>query len=331
MKTKNGIIAALLSAAFCAAAGAADYSRMYVFGDSLSDVGNVHNTQQYNDGGRWSNGKVWNEYLAERLGMEVPANSKNYIAGETPEAGNTNFAYGGAMTSHGTTEAVIPSVHQQIDGRNFGQQKNVGFDRYGVSFGENDLVLLWGGANNFFFSGQTLILEDFEGAGNRAARNMADNIGLLIENGAKNIVVINLPDIGKTPAYLYNEEGAANATLFTNSFNDRLAADMADIKSDNPDILITEVDAYGLFNAIMEDPLAYGFWDTTDQLIFALSIGTTVPSDKYLFYDDVHPTTAGHKVIADAVYAAIIPEPSAYAAIFGALAFGFGCAYRRRK
>ena len=56
-----------------------------------------------------------------------------------------------------------------------------------------------------------------------------------------------------------------------------------------------------------------------------------MPSDKYLFYDDVHPTTAGHKVIADAVYAAIIPEPSAYAAIFGALAFGFGCAYRRRK
>ncbi len=310
----------LLSSAFCAAANAADYSRMYVFGDSLSDAGNVNNTQQYNDGGRWSNGKVWNEYLAERLGMEVPTNSKNYIAGETPEAGNTNFAYGGAMTSHGTTEAVIPSVRQQINGRNFGQQENVGFDRYGVNFDEDDLVLLWGGANNFFFSGQTLIYEDFEGAGDRAARNMVDNIGLLIEKGAKNIVVINLPDIGKTPAYLYDEEGAANASLFTKSFNGRLADDMDSIKFDNPDVSITEVNAYGLFNSIMDDPLAYGFWDTTDQLIFALSIGTTVPADKYLFYDDVHPTTAGHKVIADAVYAAMIPEPSEYAAAFGVLA-----------
>jgi len=50
-------------------AGGTDPHNGGVFCDSLSDVGNVHNTQQYNDGGRWSNGKVWNEYLADRLGM----------------------------------------------------------------------------------------------------------------------------------------------------------------------------------------------------------------------------------------------------------------------
>ena len=95
-------------------------------------------------------------------------------------------------------------------------------------------------------------------------------------------------------------------------------------------VQITQVDVSALLDNIMADPLAYGFEDTENELIAALAENENLDQDKYLFFDEMHLTTAGHEVIADAVYAAMIPEPSTYAAIFGALALAF-TAYRRRK
>ena len=330
-------IFALAAAAFCASAYSADFSRMYVFGDSLSDVGNVNNSQEFNDGGRWSNGMVWNEYLAGMLGLETPSKSGNYVPGDTPAAGDTNFAHGGAMTSHGTTEAVIPSISQQINGRNFGLRENVGFDRYGVNFGSDDLVLIWGGANNLFFSGQTIILKDFEGAGIRAANEIVSSIEDLIAKGAKTVVALNLPDIGRTPAYADDTLGAENASLFTVSFNTQFAEGVERLKAENPDTAIIDVDVYAIFNDILMSPESFGIDDTSGQFIsdYAdyLESGDMSGFPVHLFYDDVHPTTDGHKLIAEAVYGAIsaaVPEPSAYAAAFGIAALILA-AWKRKK
>src|SRR5215217_7794985 len=53
------------------------FDHVVVFGDSLSDAGNA---------GRFTNGPVWVEYLAQKLGLPLnPA-----------RAGGTNFAVGGA-------------------------------------------------------------------------------------------------------------------------------------------------------------------------------------------------------------------------------------------
>ncbi len=304
----------------------AEYSRMYVFGDSLSDVGNVKNTQAYNDGGRWSNGMVWNEYLANMLKLSVPKSSNNYIVGESPDAGNTNFACGGAMTSHGTTEVVIPSIHQQITERNFGQRENVGFERYGVNFNADDLVLIWGGANNLFFSLQTLVKENFADAGIRAANNMITNLEALIAKGAKNIVTLNLPDIGITPAYEKGSQDSKNATEFSEAFNYTYELAIESLRLEQPDVSITLVDAYGIFNDICANPELYGVDNFTDQYISNYEDAQT---KNYLFYDDVHPTTYGHKLIAEAVYAAI-PEPAEWATILGGFAL-FLVFFRKRK
>ena len=74
----------------------AQFSDLYVFGDSLSDVGNLSAAtlgflpgSDYFDG-RYSNGPVYAELLAEKLGLEPLRRS-----GE----GGNNFAYGGASTS----------------------------------------------------------------------------------------------------------------------------------------------------------------------------------------------------------------------------------------
>ena len=147
MKKKYGIITLLLSSAFCAAA---DYSLMYVFGDSYSDVGNNSVSQSssrspYAYGGRWSNGKLWNEYLAEKLGMNAPTISKEYMHGDSPEEGQNNFAYAGARSERNNL-SEIPTVYEQIHGLpEYEIFLYVGFNRYGVNFSENDLVLACGG------------------------------------------------------------------------------------------------------------------------------------------------------------------------------------------
>jgi outer membrane lipase/esterase len=56
---------------------ASGFEQIVVFGDSLSDSGNA---------GRFSNGPVWVEYLAERLGLVL----------QPSRAGGSNYAVGGA-------------------------------------------------------------------------------------------------------------------------------------------------------------------------------------------------------------------------------------------
>ncbi len=69
-----------------------EINQLYVFGDSLSDVGNVFRAtgRQYPASppyfqGRFANGPVWVEYLADDL--KLPRNP------------STNFAFGGAIAT----------------------------------------------------------------------------------------------------------------------------------------------------------------------------------------------------------------------------------------
>src|SRR5205823_5341630 len=81
---------------FCAAQRADAFSSpLVVFGDSLSDVGNVNNqTFGISPGsgywnGRFSNGPVWAESLATGLSLSAPTYSRG---------GGSDWAYGGAHT-----------------------------------------------------------------------------------------------------------------------------------------------------------------------------------------------------------------------------------------
>ncbi|MFI3244334.1 MAG: SGNH/GDSL hydrolase family protein [Akkermansia sp.] len=298
--TKKFSTLILALAAGLSFAQAADYTQFYIFGDSLSDAGNTANPEPFNAGGRFSNGKVWNEYLAEMLDMPVPTKSDNYKAGDTPAALATNFARGGAMTHLGTATLNVPSVRQQIKSKI--NDKNLGFSRYGQDFAATDLVSLWAGANNLFFSGQTMIAHKFVEGGKRAAKEQADSLALLIHQGAKNIIVFNLPDIGKTPCYATMPEGAAAATAFSLTYNETLTAYLDVYEKEYPDVKMTRIDMKAIFEMLYTEPEKHGFSDYKTPLIKALTADPKVDVGKYVFYDDVHPTTMTHKFIAEQVF-----------------------------
>jgi phospholipase/lecithinase/hemolysin len=300
-------------------ASAADFSQFFVFGDSLSDTGNVFNlTQGLPSGpippnppyfqGRFANEKIWVDFVGDKIGL-TPTLFTN-LSTTTPTQG-INFAFGGANSDD--SNAFIPGapgVLTQIG--SFAQ----------TPADPNALYAVWGGANDYLF-GQDINVE-------RTIENLSNGIGTLVQAGAKNILVFNLPDLGKVPIVL-GTENSENLTNLTNLHNGALADTLSQF-SNVPDLNIIPVDINSLFGKVLDDPDKFGFpFTETSCVVYRIEINQVLrtcdnPND-YLFFDEVHPTTNAHKLVAQTVLTAIkaksVPESSA---VVGMLVFSALCA-----
>ncbi|MFS0517671.1 SGNH/GDSL hydrolase family protein [Nostoc sp. UIC 10607] len=317
-------------------ANAASFSKFYVFGDSLSDTGNVFaatgglvapTTAIPQDPpyfqGRFSNEQVWVDYLGEQLGLKP---SPYITLNPTIPNQGINFAVGGANSGQGNAvvpNAPLPGVLEQV-GLLTQQifQANQKLD-------PNALYAVSGGANDYLF-GQAINPA-------QTVQNLSDAVGLLASSGAKNILVFNLPDLGKIPfAFATGQSG--NLTGLTNDHNTRLAEEIGKF-SNNSDLNLISVDVFSLFNQVQANPGEFGFKDVaTPCVIGTLQTITSVcsqPND-YFFFDSVHPTTGVHKLVADTALAAIeaksVPEPAINLGILALGAFGvLGVLKRQQK
>src|SRR6516165_7101387 len=84
-------------------------TQIVVFGDSLSDVGNTFAAKGITPApyfqGHYSNGPIWVEQLAARLGLPAPLPAL---------LGGTDFAFGGAETVMGVSPKGVPNVLTQV-------------------------------------------------------------------------------------------------------------------------------------------------------------------------------------------------------------------------
>lgn len=96
-----------------------NFSSMIVFGDSSEDTGNWHqlalriapsfaNSGPHYDDGRFTNGRVWTEYLSELLELPVPT------ASELPGANNTNYAWGAATSGAVRRVNSVDDIDEQF-------------------------------------------------------------------------------------------------------------------------------------------------------------------------------------------------------------------------
>lgn len=304
---------ALAAATFFAAvssAGAA-FTTVVSFGDSLSDAGNLRNATfglvpggpGYSNG-RFSNGNVWVQNLGPKLGAPAPSASSS---------GGTDFAFGNATS--GTDQTIltitIPSVRTQINGWAGANAPTSG-----------QLFTVLGGANDLFAalgSGQPSAVQVAAAA--LAATNIAEGARTLANDGATNILVANLPDLGLVPRFRGSAQ-QSQATLLSDTFNATLAASLATIV--NPGVRIYALDLDALFDQAIANPAAFGLTNVTtpaytnDTGFLGFSGNGTAVADPsgYLFWDDVHPTATGHALVANAAFA-LIPEPASLALFAG--------------
>jgi outer membrane lipase/esterase len=295
-------------------AAAQSYNRIITFGDSLSDNGNLFATTgnppfPYNQ--RFTDGLVWSEYLfgpANGFTTTNPANVNN---------GNINFAFGGARTDMlPNSNGPIPSTGTQLGA----------FLAQGGRFGASDIVSLWGGANNLFqglpvaAAVPATATATMAGIATASAADMGAQLRLAAANGARTAIVFNLPDIGLAPNFL-GGPAQALASFSSSTFNQALFAQAQNGGGAN--VIFIPVDQ--IFAAILGNPAGFGFANVTQQcLTTPACVGNPAARGSFLFWDGVHPTAAGHLLIAASV-SEYLSAPSRAAAVSGALgntAFG---------
>ena len=169
----------------------------------------------------------------------------------------------------------------------------------GGSFTSTDLVTIWAGANDFFFGTTDPTLP---------VANISSALTLLANAGAESILVLNLPDLGKTPdIQALGDPTVTGMSALVNGFNALLEGEIANQRS-ALGINIFEMDVYAIYEDILVDPDAYGFDNVTDP---ASLTGNEANADSYLYWDGVHPTDSVHDIFAtNAAQAIGIPEPS---------------------
>lgn len=288
-------------------ATAASFSQIYVFGDSLSDTGNSFNATGIPPSppyfqGRFSNGPVWSEYLADDLGL-------------TPQQ-QTNYAFGGANSGSDNTLVPglqgLPGLQQQIDS----------YKATNTSADPNALYVVWAGANDYLSSSTT----------NPAVpvNNLSTAINSLADYGAKNVMVVNLPDLGKLPGTSGNTQVSTGLSALSQAHNSGLAANL-NLLSQQSDVNIIPVDVNSLFNQAIASPAQFNFTNVTESCLTQTSVCSN--PNEYLFWDDIHPTTAAHEFVGDLAFSSLeskaVPEPAANLGILTIGALGALALHKR--
>jgi len=331
MNCLRKLLAAAALAGLASTASAVD--GLVIFGDSLSDTGNVaalvgaNALQVITDNSyipsqpyaslQFSNGDVWAKNFAAAIGLASSAQPSLLGVG-------SNYAFGGArMTADGVGLPLSLKTQQ------------------GIYLGNNvasasTLYVIEGGGND---ARDALELAAVEAAAANpagvaavitfAAATYAQNVGAMVDQlqaaGGQKIVVWNVPNLGLTPAV--NEQGAGASLLGTQvaaAMNAALAARLA-IESD-----VLLFDVFGLQNSFVANAGALGL-NVTD----ACGAAAACDPSAYLFWDGIHPTSAGHALLAQAMLEqtaliTAVPEPETYALMLAGLGL-VGLARRRQQ
>jgi outer membrane lipase/esterase len=130
-----------------------------------------------------------------------------------------------------------------------------------------------------------------------AAQDFVAQVERLQAAGASKLVVIGIPDLGKTPAgSSVPAPGTALLSSLTATYNAVQAAGLA-----GKNLLL--FDGNALFAAIFANPAAYGFTNTaTPACGTASALGCVASADGHMFSDTAHWSTTLHKVVSDGLY-----------------------------
>lgn len=313
---------------FFYAGHALSFDKIVMFGDSLSDNGNMYDYSKmihklfpsspiypksppYYQG-RFTNGPVWVEYLAQFLNVPLE-----------------NYAYGGAWVEpYQDSKQMVPY--------DLTTQVNLYLLKAATDFHKkNHLYVIWGGANDYM-KGRT----DAEYATSNTVSVIKKQIDWLALNGVKNFLILNLPDLGLIP-YIKQQgpEAVSALTQLSQKHNDKLALMLADEMKRYPSIHIFTFDIFNYFTDVINHPEKYHLKNATDacyggdytlvnktlneEIMESLNNGkvdivnnislrtayllsnikesdnkTCANPAEYLFWDQVHPTQTTHQALA---------------------------------
>lgn len=271
-------------------AAAGPFTNLVVFGDSLSDVGNIAQATAnsffvsptpgpYYYQGRFSNGANYADTLAAGLGFASFTNST---------AGGNDFAYGGAQTT-GTSfpySLYISDVDDQVAAYRSSRTANA-----------TTLYLIFAGSNDLINDQTNMSIP---------VNSLKASINSLITAGARQFLVFNLPLLGNTPRYNGSQSTRDQYNSRAQQYNTALATMLDTVQANNPAVPVFRLDVAAFFSQLLANPALFGLTNVTDSAAPGLKPGDAsyntsliVPNpNEYVFWDDLHPTKAVHAILA---------------------------------
>jgi len=317
---------------FLPGAHALHLQKIVIFGDSLSDNGNLYMAtsaaawtaaqlcERFNIGcdtqppvipksppyyeGRFSNGPVWIEYVAQQLNLTQSVTQFS------------DFAYGGAFAASGDPIESVSNIDLQV-------QTYLNLYRYEKGKVDRYLFVIWAGGNDYLNAPR-----DSETTTTLVVNAIQTEIHELIRFGAKQFLILNLPDLGLTPF------SRAQGPLFTQHVselialhNQKLQAMLTQESKDHTGVQFIGLDILQYSNELFTHADQYQFTNIKDPCYagnFSLQAPAAVTPkenislkeaqltanltaadfpicndpDHYFYWDRVHPTRVVHQLLA---------------------------------
>jgi outer membrane lipase/esterase len=277
----------------------------YVIGASLSDNGNAcaasaasctPSPPYYQ--GIFSNGPLWVDTVVAAFGAAAVPSLK----------GGTNYAFANAWTGPvpGSPTPTVPPLLTQFNTMLLANGNRISpsalFIVDASAFGNNITAAL--GQVQANPANAATIANAVVTSG---VTDVTFILNLIFNTGGRNVLVMNVPDIGKTPAVLSlgNAQIAALATQMSAGFNGALLQQINTLRA-QPGYTIAVLDMYTLQSQVQAAPANYGFTNATQPCFVPPPAGPLLCAtpNTYLFWDPFHPTyTTGQLMAANALKA----------------------------
>ncbi|CAL1356846.1 unnamed protein product [Linum trigynum] len=319
----------------------------FVFGDSLTEVGNNNHLQyslarsdfpwygvDFPGGqatGRFTNGRTIGDIISQKLGTESPPPYLSLSKNDDVLLKGVNYASGGAGILNETGQYFVQrlTLNDQIDC--FRQTKEsirakigdsaanklVNLALYFIGIGSNDYV------NNFLqpflADGQQYTHDEFL---NLLTSTLDKQISRLYELGARKVVFHGLGPLGCIPSQrVKSKKGQClnRVNEWVLEFNARVQKLISTLNGRFPGAKLMFADTYGDVLDLIENPTSYGFKiSNTSCCNVDTSVGgLCLPNSKmcnnrtdYVFWDAFHPSDAANQILADKFFSRLFPAPS---------------------
>jgi len=311
------ILVTLWICLYCLCAHALPFNQIVFFGDSLTDNGNLHrlmgipHSPPYYQG-RFSNGPTW----ADLVGTYY---HDRFLTDYTVKA------YGGA------TALPRRIVHKKFIAPVILQDElNAYYENPKFKEISKILHVFWIGSNDYLYDTKT----DIDQLSSDVVNHIISTIDKLISKKAQYFLILNVPDLSRTP--LVRNAGLGNReNEIARLSNLKLNISLNQIQHDHPAVKITLLDTFEILEDLVADPEKYNqkynahIVNTTEPCwtgLFAFNTirddisnsaaiaeaykvdqaekAGVVPCDKpdeYIFWDELHPTAIIHKILAEIV------------------------------
>lgn len=303
------------------------YSNVIAFGDSLSDTGNLLSELPFSlpeflpfYENRISNGPVALDIMAEELGYSAAA---SFHLLDSPSGYNYAVAGGNVLGN---------------DPEDLESQVNAHLSRVNNTTDPEALYVLIMGGNDIrgirSITSATLANAEIE----LIVDQLILQLTRLSDAGAQQLFVANVPNIGVIPQTLQlGETVSAQAQLYTQTYN-ALLKDRLTIFSQQTGVNIKLFDLYEVLEGIISNASQLGFTNTQEGcFLFDLDFDISdiqidfhedclfgLRFDRFVFFDNLHPTNATNQIVAQAMIEKLNepepePEPDQFILPIGAI------------